>query len=783
MRINLYTSTWRFKNLLLFCLLLAGAFLHAQALISGRITLPDGVTGVQGVAVSMTGTDNDVTLTDATGYYTFAASSGGSYVIRPYANLNPLDGVTTYDLTHIGKHLSGEEPFNTPYEIIASDVDDSQSITSQDTTTIRELILGFIAIYPSNESFRFVPTNYVFPNPSDPFPYPRTITVNNLSAHQTDVDFIAIKLGDVNFSASLNEGLQVDDPNLSRIVGTATWDSNLNCSQDASETPLGDWLVVASGLPGQFIANTKNDGSYKISVPEGDYTVSLIKPNGLWSVCTPPQQIQVGIADTLTIPLLAQADKYCPFMEVDLSTPFLRRCLPSYYVLKCCNKGTLGVVSPYVEVELDAFITLTNSTVPWTAHTGNSYTFPIDNLAPGECRSIALQVVISCESDLGQTHCSTAHLFPDDLCGPVLGLWDGSDLRVTANCNGNEVAFQITNNGADMTEPAEYVIIEDIMIQMVSDPIQLNNGGVETVSVPANGSTWRLEINQSADYPLGLRASAAVEGCGTNASGGESQGFITLFPQNDAAYFIDEDCTANQGSFDPNDKQGFPTGVGAAHYIPKGEEIEYLIRFQNTGTDTAFTVMVMDTISSLFDLGTLRTGASSHPYTYNLLGQGVAQFVFSNIMLPDSNVNEAASHGFVKFKISPKAGLPDNTQLENEAGIYFDFNDPVITNRTLHTIGENYLEVTGISNLQPNVHLSVFPNPAVAEATFQLETSRTLEGFIALYDMQGHIVKRVPFTSNTFRVHTSDLPSGHYVFRLDAGGTSIATGKIMVVHK
>ncbi|MBK8427474.1 MAG: hypothetical protein IPL27_16535 [Lewinellaceae bacterium] len=97
-----------------------------------------------------------------------------------------------------------------------------------------------------------------------------------------------------------------------------------------------------------------------------------------------------------------------------------------------------------------------------------------------------------------------------------------------------------------------------------------------------------------------------------------------------------------------------PTGRRGGTLYSQGEEIEYLIRFQNTGTDTAFTVMIMDTISTLFDITSLRPGASSHPYTFNLLGQGVAQFVFSNIMLPDSNVNEVASHGFVKLTIAPK---------------------------------------------------------------------------------------------------------------------------------
>ena len=783
MRINLCTSVRRLQNLLLlfFFLFLVGT-INAQVLISGRITLSNGTTPIPGVAVILSGSSNDITLTDLNGEYTFSVTPGGSYSVRPFADANPLNGVSTYDIVLVRNHLWGVNPFTDPYRIIAADVNDSQGITAQDTLDMRELILGITPNFPGGESWRFVRADYVFPNPTNPFPFPRVANFNNLTGNETNVDFLGIKLGDINFTVEIDGGGPlVDGPYFSRIVGTVLRDENANCANDPLETPLGDWLVVASGFPGQFVTNTREDGTYIIALPEGDYTVTLFAPNGLWGICTPPQSVQVGAADTITVPFTAQAEKLCPRMEVDLSTGFLRRCFHTYYRLQYCNKGTVAVEDASIELTLDPYLSLLSSSTPWATNTGNTYTFDVGHVDAGACSTIILQTLLSCDAELGQTHCSTAHIYPDTTCGPVNGLWDGSNLRVSGHCNGDEVEFTITNDGDDMTEPQEYVIIEDIMIQMVSsDPIQLNNGDSEIISVPANGSTWRLEIDQPANYPYSVRASAAVEGCGTNPSGGTSQGFVTLFPQDDAAYYIDEDCLENTGSFDPNDKQGFPKGVGSEHFIPRNEEIEYLVRFQNTGTDTAFTVMIRDTISSKFDLATLRPGASSHAYDFSLFGPGVAQFTFPNIMLPDSNVNEAASHGFVKFTISPKAGLPDGTQLENQAGIYFDFNEPVITNRTLHTIGENYLEVTNVVNLQPDVALNVFPNPARTEATFRLQTDRPLNGTLFVYDLQGREVKRFDFSQNTFKVNVAGLPSGHYVFRVDAGGEGVSTGKIMV---
>jgi uncharacterized repeat protein (TIGR01451 family) len=201
---------------------------------------------------------------------------------------------------------------------------------------------------------------------------------------------------------------------------------------------------------------------------------------------------------------------------------------------------------------------------------------------------------------------------------------------------------------------------------------------------------------QPAGHPWSNKASATVEGCGVNSNGNFSLGMVNLFPLNDQPPYTDIDCRENIGSFDPNDKQGFPLGVLDEHYIPLQQQIEYFIRFQNTGTDTAFTVIVRDTLDADLDPASIRPLGSSHPYQFNLSGQGVASFIFTNIMLPDSNVNELNSHGYLKFSITPKARLTEGTTIENKAAIFFDFNDPVITNTTSHTLGSKYLGVSTV---------------------------------------------------------------------------------------
>src|SRR5690606_19417277 len=113
---------------------------------------------------------------------------------------------------------------------------------------------------------------------------------------------------------------------------------------------------------------------------------------------------------------------------------------------------------------------------------------------------------------------------------------------------------------------------------------------------------------------------------------------------------------------------------------------KYLIRFQNTGNDTAFTVVVRDTLDANLDVTTLNLLGYSHPMEFKVSDQGMLTFTFNNILLPDSNINEPASHGYIEYNIQSKKDLDFGTEIKNTAYIYFDFNPPIITNTTLNTI-------------------------------------------------------------------------------------------------
>jgi uncharacterized repeat protein (TIGR01451 family) len=205
------------------------------------------------------------------------------------------------------------------------------------------------------------------------------------------------------------------------------------------------------------------------------------------------------------------------------------------------------------------------------------------------------------------------------------------------------------------------------------------------------------------------------------------------------------------GSYDPNDKAVDKETIDPIMY---NQELKFMIRFQNTGTDTAFNIMIRDTISNHLDIRTFRVLGASHNYHYLLREQGLLEVFFQNILLPDSHVNEPKSHGFIQYAIKPKAGLPIGTEITNTAYIYFDYNLPIVTNTTKTSIQ------TVSRNTQNTIDADIYPNPNNGKIRIRIGSGK--EAKLIIQDIQGKTwIEKFVYSGE--EVELKELSSGMYL--------------------
>lgn len=482
--------------------------------------------------------------------------------------------------------------------------------------------------------------------------------------------------------------------NNSIINGVIRYDTTLNCMADSFESGLEYMLVEAKG-PNSFYTTSDVQGNYTFDVPPGNYEIRVIPPNSLWKVCSNNPTVLLTQDTTIHIDLPVQADYFCPQMVVNISTPFIRRCFDNTFYVNYSNQGTTDAQNAYLTVEFDPHLTVLSSTFPWSSNSGSLYTFQIGDVNFNTGGSFTVTTALDCDSTvLSQTHCVTAEIFPNTSCIPTNPTWDGSITYLEGECQTDSIEFTIKNTGiGDMSAPLDFYVVEDNIV-MKNGLFQLIRSEEFKFKVPVTGvSTYQLFAEQAAGYfPPNYLPTIALEGCG--ATGGQpfTVGLMNQFNLNSPSEATSVICQQNIGSFDPNDKQASPAGYGLNHYIEQNIDIDYHIRFQNVGTDTAFNIVIRDTLSTHLDPTTIRPTLSSFPYSFEIEDNNVLIFTFSDIELVDSTTNEPGSHGFVTFTIAQQDSLPIGTMIYNSAAIFFDYNYPVITNTTFHEVGRDFLE-------------------------------------------------------------------------------------------
>lgn len=176
-----------------------------SAIISGTI-MTESNEHVSDVQVNLQGSDYVAEATNDGGVYAFPSMTiGGSYSIDPVKNDDPMNGVSTLDIVLAQKHILGLEALDSPYKIIAADVNNDRAVTASDLVELRKMILGVYSEFDNNDSWRFVSDEYAFTNSTDPLSenFMEVYDIDELASDMS-VDFTAVKVGDVNGSARLN---------------------------------------------------------------------------------------------------------------------------------------------------------------------------------------------------------------------------------------------------------------------------------------------------------------------------------------------------------------------------------------------------------------------------------------------------------------------------------------------------------------------------------------------------------------------------------------------------
>jgi len=210
-------------------------------------------------------------------------------------------------------------------------------------------------------------------------------------------------------------------------------------------------------------------------------------------------------------------------------------------------------------------------------------------------------------------------------------------------------------------------------------------------------------------------------------------------------------------SYDPNDK----TCLEGDNITPEmvGTYVNYLIRFENTGSASAINIVVKDEIdTSKFDISTLFLTDASHEVVTRIKDGNIVEFIFENINLPFDDAN---NDGYVAFKIKTLDTLVEGDTFENGAEIYFDYNFPIITNDAITTVMSNNLSVEESSL----VNFETYPNPF--KNTLYIKELEAIKS-VTILDITGRLISQNMYLGNNINIEisTKHLTQGTYFVKV-----------------
>jgi len=564
--------------------------------------------------------------------------------------------------------------------------------------------------------------------------------------------------------------------------GKAFNDLNQNCIFDSTDVPLANQLVKI--VPGSLFKLTDGTGNFQFELGPGTYKIQIRIPEGQSKFVSAPCLTNLsstaftfssdsgGVVSNIAIPFMV---KQCANIEIQSTATILRPCRLSSYIISLKNNGTVTAENVKLYVKLPKFIHFLNSNTNLSLNPlDSSYSASIPNLSPNQSFTIVINDSVECVTNpaliMGVFQCFLSRVTFENGCEPTVPGWDGVDLLLSGKCSGN-VRFNIKNKGTAMNAPRDFKIFKDSLFAF-QQGFQLGFGDSIVVQVPNsnNASNYRIEAPQSLNHPNGPFASASTT-CFVPLTG-----ITSVMSSDDLSENSSQICDIIRTSYDPNDKQVWPPGAGPLGKTLPQSWLAYKIRFMNKGNDTAFKVVVVDSLSNDLDLSTFSMGMTSHPCKVKLSSgnSNVLSFIFDPIRLVDSITNTPASQGYIQFRIKAKDSAALGTTIKNRAFIYFDFNEAILTNYTINTLylpvfTPGIIDSVQLITSNPTINkkggfFNLFPNPGTSVVNIQ--TSLVGLKTFSLTDLQGRTIIEGKFESLEKLIDTKDLRQGTYFLNL-----------------
>jgi uncharacterized repeat protein (TIGR01451 family) len=569
----------------------------------------------------------------------------------------------------------------------------------------------------------------------------------------------------------------------SYIQGNVYNDLSGDCEFDPNEPGVEGWIVSAEGNNETFWTTTDENGNYVLLVDLGTYDVKLSLDNPYWEACEliVPDLEAIVPYDTLTnndFGVFTKVDAQCPYLKVDVSTPFVTPCAATTYFVTYRNDGPVDATDVEVQIVLDKDLEYTGASILPASQVNDSlYIFEVADLTTGASGGFEIYVNTSCDAIDQQAFQVNAHITPDDLC-IVDPSWNGASLRVNGHCDDDEVILTVKNIGpADMLTTAGYIVIEDNLMGRAE--LLLDSGDSMIIVKPANGTTYRIMAEQVEFHPGNSQPTISVEGCLEGGGTDYTTGFVTMFPEDESNAF--EAVSVQEGISSTNNLslRGYPKGY-MPDTITNNTELKYHLYFENTTDDTVTRVVMRDTLDARFDLTTVEPGASSHAYEFLLYENGIVKFILDDLtLLPGEG-------GFVKFKVAQHtADIDCGTQVSNTALVNLGFEAPYLTNVIQHSICgdiiDDFVEIILDTNEPENEAAKVLiqPNPFVDQTMITIEGETFQKMEVLLFDANGRLILQKQENGNQLILDRGMLPSGVYFIQLKGDDQLIKTGKVI----